>query len=94
MNLVQPVLFPSLVLNRGTDGHHTVLSSILKLALLNVKSIRNTTSLIQYLIANEEIDLACIIETWVRGDTDISLQICHPGFSVQHQSRQEGGGAQ
>lgn len=51
------------------------LPSSLKLALLNA---RNKTSLIRHVIADEEIGLACIPETWVMGDAGNLT----PGFSV------------
>lgn len=59
-----------------------LLSSFLAftLALQNARSIRNKTSLTWDLISNEEVDLSCITETWLRGNTDVSLQEFCPRF--------------
>lgn len=53
------------------------------------RSVRNKNFLIRDLIVDEEKVLACISETWVRGETDIQ-EVRRSCFSVQHQPRLKG----
>lgn len=80
-----------MLFNLGGQGWEES-SSSLKLLLVNARFIKNKTSLIHDLI-DEEIDVVCIIETWVIGETDMNLHaLFPPGFTVQHQPRKQGGG--
>ena len=47
----------------------------IKLCLLNIRSIKNKTFEIIEIIDNNNIDIICLTETWLKGDESDSIYI-------------------
>lgn len=76
-------------------GSHADLPSKLRLMLINGRSISNKTTLIPDLITDEELDLACIIETWGSRGGDVNLSLLGPlAFESGHLPEVGGAGRQ
>ena len=57
-------------------------SSLIRCALVNRRSVVNKISEIKYEIAQSDLDLLALTETWIRDDNLTETQICPPGYKV------------
>ena len=58
------------------------------LILCNARSINNKSSTLRDYFVEQEVDLACVTETWTReGETVALKDLAPPGYSVLYQSR-------
>ena len=69
--------------------------SCLRCVLLNTQSVCNKAVTVSEHLSDQGIDLAFLTETWLKSsDTTTVKELCPPGFSFKHNSRQKrrGGG--
>lgn len=64
---------PTQLPSKSTHDCHADFLTRLKLLLINARSIKNMIILIHDLILDEDVDLACISETWVGAEDDVAL---------------------
>ena len=81
--------------HRGRRSKHTHVGNYIRLGVLNVRSIRNKSSIFHDFVLDHHFDFTCICETWLTTSDDAVIEDLRPsGYTFLHRPRvsKRGGG--
>ena len=68
-------------------------NSIITISLLNCRSVCNKSGFLEDFIKDSDVDIFCVVETWLAGDNDPHVTLCTPeGYCFHHRCRSGGRG--